>query len=133
MTSGSRSEFSYITLIEALAIHQVLIKKYGGTTGIRDVGALESALFRPQSGYYTDLVQEAAALFESLAINHPFLDGNKRVVFACVDIFVRLNGMRFSQTSEEIYRKMINLFEAGEFRYEFLEPWLRAELALRKN
>jgi death-on-curing protein len=55
---------------------------------------LEAALFRPQSGYYGDEIAEVAALFESLAMNHPFVDGNKRIAFACVDVVLRVNGHR---------------------------------------
>jgi len=73
-------------------MHGVLINKFGGSSGIRDQGALEAALLRPQSGYYPDLIAEAAALFESLAVNHPFVDGNKRIAFAAMDTFLRING-----------------------------------------
>lgn len=69
----------YPTLHEVLAIHALSIEAYGGSEGVRDLGAIEAALFRPQSGYYADIIEEAAALMESLLINHPFVDGNKRV------------------------------------------------------
>jgi death on curing protein len=72
---------AYITLEEALRIHEVLIREFGGAHGVRDLGLLESALLRPQTGYYADLIEEAAALWESLAMNHPFVDGNKRVAY----------------------------------------------------
>jgi death-on-curing family protein len=72
---------------------QVLLEKYGGADGLRDAGALEAAAFRPQCGYYNDQVEEAAALLESLLINHPFIDGNKRTAFAAADVFLRLNGI----------------------------------------
>ena len=81
----------YLSLDEAIAIHERLIQKFGGAAGIRDKGLLESALFRPQTGYYEDLAQMAAALFESLISNHAFVDGNKRMAFFCCDIFLRLN------------------------------------------
>jgi death on curing protein len=68
----------YLTAAELIAIHADQIECYGGTHGIRDRGALEAALFRPQTGYYQDIIEEAAALWESLAMNHPFIDGNKR-------------------------------------------------------
>lgn len=68
----------YPTLHEVLAIHALSIEAYGGSEGVRDLGAIEAALFRPQSGYYADIIEEAAALMESLLINHPFVDGNKR-------------------------------------------------------
>ncbi|MEI9908044.1 MAG: type II toxin-antitoxin system death-on-curing family toxin [Actinomycetota bacterium] len=118
-------DFEYLTLADALAIHAILIKRYGGSDGVRDMGALESALFRPQTGYYDDVIAEAAALLESLAINHPFIDGNKRVAFAVTDVFLRINGHELTLSSAEIYKKFMELFDAGNFKYEYLEPWLR--------
>lgn len=115
----------YVTVDEALFIHGVLLRRYGGGTGLRDAGALESALVRPQLGYYDDVVQEAAALLESLAVNHPFVDGNKRAAFGVVDVFLRLNGFRVARTSDEVHAFMIGLFEADRFRLEHIEPWLR--------
>ncbi len=115
----------YLTIADALAIHSVLIKKYGGASGVRDMGALESALYRPQTGYYRDVIQEAAALLESMAINHPFIDGNKRMAFAVTDIFLRLNGYRFSLSGNDIHTKLIGLFKSGQFRFDVLEKWLR--------
>lgn len=77
-------------------------------------------------GYYDDLIAEDAALFESLAINHPFIDGNKRVAFGAVDVFLRTNGYRLTVTSDQAYAFMIDLFETNRFRFEHLEPWLRS-------
>ena len=82
----------YLTTADVLGLHRMLMQRYGGTPGLRDASALESALFRPQTGYYEDIVAEAAALMESLAINHPFIDGNKRIAFAATDVFLRING-----------------------------------------
>lgn len=115
----------YLTVADALAIHAVQIRRYGGTLGLRDAGALESALFRPQTGYYDDIQAEAAALMESLAVNHPFLDGNKRVAFATVDVFLRINGFRIAGDAMRIHAAMISLFEKGAFDFAHLEPWLR--------
>ena len=84
----------YPTLAETLLLHQRLIERFGGKDGIRDLGLLESALMRPQTGYYKTLSLEAAALLQSLAQNHPFVDGNKRVAFATTAIFLRMNGYR---------------------------------------
>lgn len=69
---------SYPTVDEVIAAHARLIAKFGGSLGIRDGGALEAAVARPQIGYYADIIQEAAALWESLSQNHPFVDGDKR-------------------------------------------------------
>lgn len=77
----------YLTVDNVLELHRVLIQRYGGIDGIRSPAAIEVAVFRPQSGYYPDIFGEAAALLESLANNHPFLDGNKRIAFAVMDVF----------------------------------------------
>lgn len=74
----------YLSLNEVLEIQRILINRYGGASGIRDLNSLESAIFRPQTGYYPDTIAEAAALMESIVINHPFIDGclcSNRCVF----------------------------------------------------
>jgi len=115
----------YLTVADVLGLHTVLMQRYGGGLGVRDPGALEAALFRPQTGYYEDIVAEAAALMESLAINHPFIDGNKRIAFAAVDVFLRINGWRLQRPSMQIYAEMMQMFEARTFDIAHLEPWLR--------
>ncbi len=115
----------YLTLADVLGMHAVLIQRYGGSPGLRDPGALEAALFRPQTGYYDDVVAEATALLESLAINHPFVDGNKRIAFAAADVFLRINGWQLRRPSMQIHSEMIAMFEAGTFDMAHLEPWLR--------
>ena len=92
---------------------------------MRDPGALEAALLRPQTGYYEDVVAEAAALMESLAINHPFVDGNKRIAFAAADVFLRINGWRLHRPPMQIYSEMMKMFESSTFDIAHLEPWLR--------
>lgn len=116
----------YLTAADVLGMHAVLMQRYGGATGLRDPGALEAALFRPQTGYYDDIVAEAASLMESLAINHPFLDGNKRIAFAATDVFLRINGWRLNRAPSQIYSEMMQMFESGHFDMAHLEPWLRA-------
>src|SRR3546814_10114538 len=93
----------YLTVIEVLAIHDDQIKRYGGAPGVRDRGLLEAALYRPQTGYYSDLIEEAAALWESLAQNHPFIDGNNRAAFAVTYTFLVINGARLSADADETY------------------------------
>jgi death-on-curing protein len=114
----------YVTTADALFFHKRLIERYGGASGIRDVGALESALHRPQTGYYDTIIHEAAALLESLVRNHPFIDGNKRTAFAVVDVFLRINGYANTAGSEAIYDKFIKLLDRGAFDMEHLVPWL---------
>ena len=115
----------YLTLGDVLAMHAALLDAYGGARGLRDAGALESALFRPQTGYYEDVVAEAAALLESLAINHPFVDGNKRIAFAAADVFLRLNGYRIVGDSMTLHGELIAMLESRTFDFAHLEPWLR--------
>ena len=115
----------YLTTADALFFNKLLIERYGGAPGIRDVGALESALHRPQTGYYETLIHESAALCESLVQNHPFVDGNKRVAFAVVDVFLRINEYTITASSTAIYGHVMKLFRVGDFDMEHLVPWLQ--------
>ena len=94
------------TIEEVVAVHDSLIREFGGSMGLRDMGALESAILRPQMGYYDGLNEEAAALLESLAMNHPFVDGNKRTAFAATETFLRLNGNFIDCDNDEAYRSL---------------------------
>jgi len=115
----------YLSTKEVMLMHGVLIHQFGGSSGIRDIGALEAALSRPQSGYYTDTISQAAALFESLAVNHPFVDGNKRIAFAVMDTFLRLNGFQIEATPKAVLIKISAMFEMGELKFDFIDTWLR--------
>ena len=108
-----------------LGMHAVLMQRHGGASGVRDPGALEAALFRPRTGYYDDIVAEAAALMESLAVNHPFVDGNRRIAFAAADVFLRINGWRLQRPPLQIHAEMMQMFESGTFDIAHLDPWLR--------
>jgi len=119
----------YLTFAEVLAIHDDQIERYGGSPGVRDPGLLEAALFRPQTGYYADLIEEAAALWESLSQNHPFIDGNKRVAFAATYTFLVINGMRITADAEAAYDFIARLYEANDFTFENLVTWLRDNVA----
>jgi death on curing protein len=116
----------YITVVEVLAIHDDQIARYGGSNGIRDLGLLESALFRSQTGYYADLVEEAAALWESLAQNHPFIDGNKRTAFAGTYTFLAINGRLIVAEPLEAYAFISSLYEKGAFEFHALVNWLNS-------
>lgn len=118
----------FLSLDEAIAIHARLIEKFGGTPGLRDMGLLESALFRPQTGYYTDLAQMSAALFESLISNHAFVDGNKRAAYFMSDIFLRLNGWKLSVNSNAGYTFIVGSLEDGLCDYDHLLPWIQEHL-----
>ena len=115
----------YLTVADVLGMHTILMQRYGGAGGVRDPDALEVALFRPQTGYYFDIIAEAAALLESLEINHPFVDGNKRIAFAATDVFLRINGWCLKRQPIVIHTEMLEMLEAGTFDIAHLEPWLR--------
>jgi death-on-curing protein len=111
---------------DVLGMHTVLMQRYGGAPGVRDRGALEAALFRRQAGYYDDTAAEAAALMESLAINLPFVDGNKRIAFAAADVFLRINGGCLKRAPMQIHAEMMQIFQSGTFDVARLDPWLRS-------
>jgi death-on-curing protein len=107
----------FLTLAEVLAIHQDQIDRYGGSDGLRDIGQLEAALFRPQTGYYGDALEEAAALWESLGQNHPFIDGNKRSAFAAMYTFLRINGIRLTSDAAQTYAFIAGLYDTNTFGF----------------
>ena len=118
----------FLSVDEAIAIHERLIERFGGTSGIRDTGLLESALFRPQTGYYDDIAELAAALFESLVLNHAFVDGNKRVAFFVTDTFLRLNGWKLSVEAAPAHKFIVGMLERGDCSYDKLLPWIRESI-----
>lgn len=122
----------YLLVAEVLAIHTDQIERYGGSQGVRDPGLLEAALFRPQTGYYADLIEEAAALWESLAQNHAFIDGNKRVAFAVTYTFLEINGAWLTADADATYAFIAGLYETNSFDFAHLSAWLRANVALNK-
>ena len=121
----------YLTMDEIVMMHEILIRKFGGASGIRDRGALEGAVHRPQSGYYPNISIEAAALFESLVINHPFVDGNKRIAFAAMDVFLRMNGYQLITSSQQAYQVIIIMFEKRELDLEHIGAWINSIVTKR--
>lgn len=115
----------FLSLDEVLAIQQRLVEVFGGAHGVRDMGLLESALYRPQTGYYADVLEMAAALMESLLMNHPFLDGNKRTAFFATDVFLRLNGWVIRTDADDAERFIVGSLENGSLRFPALLEWLR--------
>ena len=120
------AERVYLTVAEVIAIHHHQIEEYGGVHGLRDQGALEAAVFRPQTGYYTHLSEEAAALLESLVNNHAFLDDNKRVGFAAAHTFLLMNGFDLDVSGKSAFEFMMKTLEEGKFRFALLHEWISA-------
>ena len=118
----------YLTVAELAAIHHHQTEEYGGEHGLHNQGALESAVFRPQTGYYSDLSEEAAALLESLVNNHPFVDGNKRVGFAAAHTFLLMNGFDLNVSSRAGSDFMIKTIADGKFRFALLRDWIAGHM-----
>ncbi len=117
-----------MTVGEVLQIHRELIDTYGGIHGLRDQRLLESAVFRPQIGYYHTIAEEAAALMESLANNHPFLDGNKRIAFAAAHTFLLMNDHDLDVEPSVAADFVIRSLERGEFRFRAILKWIETYL-----
>jgi death-on-curing protein len=119
----------YLSLIEVLELHEAVIASSGGAGGLRDIGALESAISQPrltfdQADLYPDIVSKAAALCHSLVMNHPFVDGNKRVGHAAMEVFLILNGLQIDATVDEQDRSILDL-ASGRLPREELTAWVR--------
>jgi death-on-curing protein len=122
------AEYVYLTVAEVEQMHRELIDEFGGSHGLRDRGALEAAVFRPQIGYYNSLAEEAATLMESLANNHPFIDGNKRIAFSAADTFLARNGFYLDVDADETYRFMIEALSGSTFRFGPILDWINANV-----
>ena len=119
----------YLSISETLELHERLIASSGGATGIRDLGALESAVSQPHASFgqqdlYPDVVAKAAALCFSLVMNHPFIDGNKRVGHAAMETFLLLNGFEINSEVDE-QEKIVLSLAAGQFDRNDFVLWLR--------
>ena len=121
----------YLTIEDVLDIHQDQINVFGGTEGVRDMGLIEAALLRPQTGYYKDLIEEAAAIWESLTMNHGFLDGNKRVGLAVTEVFLEVNGVTITADNLSLENFILSNLEAGTFTKDNLDAWLRENTSAR--
>jgi death-on-curing protein len=115
----------YLTVAEVYRMQHRLIDLFGGLHGVRDPGAVEAAVFRPQTGYYDSVEEEAAALMESLGMNHGFLDGNKRIAFTAADVFLRRNGFYLEVAADEGHQFIEGSLEKQEFRFGKILEWIR--------
>lgn len=118
----------YLTLDEALALHAALIARHGGAPGVRDRGLVESALARARSGYYGSLSEQTAALLQSFAMNHAFIDGNKRVAWASSMVFLRMNGYRVRVGADDAERFLIDQVIVGRAELGAIAGWLESRM-----
>ena len=126
----------YLTLGEVVALQQRIIAATGGAAGIRELGALESALAQPRASFggedlYRGVIEKAAALGFSLVMGHPFLDGNKRTGHAAMETFLVLNGYEVSAPVAEQERVMLQL-AAGELSRDNFVKWVRSRALPRR-
>lgn len=127
----------YLTAEQALFIHSRIIDETGGAHGVRDVGLLQSAVSRPRATFgghdlYPDMISKAAALMESLARNHPFLDGNKRTAIAAMGVFLSINGLRLETTQKELERFALNT-AVKKLSNEEAAAWLKKHVTREKK
>lgn len=115
----------FLTVAEVYRMQYLLIEMFGGLRGVRDQGAVESAVFRPQIGYYNSIEEEAAALMESLANNHGFIDGNKRIAFTAADVFLRRNGYFIEVDAGDGHAFVDGSIERHEFNFAHILDWIR--------
>lgn len=124
--SEPTSEPRWLTLDQIRAVHEKQLRKFGGPGGVRDAGALESALDRPRNRFHygeTGLAALAAAYAFGLARNHAFVDGNKRIAFLAMMMFLRLNGVPFTPDQAQATAIILSL-AAGETSEEALQRWI---------
>ena len=118
----------FLTVAEVYRMQHRLIELFGGRYGVRDQGAVEAAVFRPQTGYYNCIEEEAAALMESLGNNHGFIDGNKRIAFTATDVFLRRNGFYLEVDGIDGHAFIEGSISRHEFRFAQILVWIRQHL-----
>ena len=119
----------YLSFAEVLELHRSVVERWGGASGIRDLGILESALAQPRQSFggqdlYPDLATKAAALCFSLVLNHPFIDGNKRIGHAAMETFLMVNGHELRAPVDEQEHIMVDLAAGNLTRDSFVE-WVK--------
>jgi death-on-curing protein len=125
----------YLSLAEVLALHDAVVAQAGGAVGVRDLGALESAIAQPRASFagvdlYSTLTDKAAALCVSLVGNHPFVDGNKRVGHAALETMLVLNGHELDASVDDAERIFLAL-AAGALTREAFVAWVRMHMVSR--
>ena len=115
---------------EVELLHRILIDKFGGSHGIRDKAALESAISRPFQTFdgndlYPSVLEKAVSLIESILVNHPFIDGNKRTGYTVLRLYLIQNGLDITASQENKYEFVINI-ASGTLKYEGIFSWLKS-------
>lgn len=122
----------YLTLSEVLELHRRIIAQSGGSLGVLNLGALESALAQPRMTFdggelYPSIAEKASALGYSLIMNHPFVDGNKRTGHAAVEVFLVLNEFEIDASVDQQERIILQV-ASGELQRDEFTAWLRSHI-----
>ncbi len=123
----------YLTIKETLDLHARTLSKHGGAPGIRDMGLIESALYRPQSGYYESLSEQAAALLQGFCMNHPFVDGNKRVALLVTAVFLKMNGYQLTASNADFVRFIFAEVIQEKWDVNQIAGWLEKKMKKEKT
>jgi len=124
------TDIHYLTIEQALFIHKRIIDETGGARGVRDIGALQASISRPQATFdrqplFPDIFSKAAALLHGIILNHPFVDGNKRTGLTVAALFLQINGRKLDASHEELELFILDIaverYDVGE-----IARWLRA-------
>ena len=121
-----------ISLNEVLAIHDILIERFGGAKGVRDISGLESAINRPFQTFdarelYPEPIDKASAIFESIISNHPFIDGNKRTAYVLMRLFIKQDMLDIEATADEKFNFVLKSAK-GELTFDEIKAWIRSKL-----
>lgn len=121
-----------ITVEEVIILHDILVERFGGANGIRDYGSLSAAIARPYQTFdgtelYPDSVAKAAAVFESIISNHPFIDGNKRTAYVLMQLILKADNLEIRASENEKYDFVINA-ASGELTIERIKNWINQYL-----
>jgi death-on-curing protein len=127
----------YLSVQEVLSLHSLMIAQSGGSSGLRDRGALESAVAQPEASFggedlYADLASKAAALGHSLIQNHPFVDGNKRIGHGAMEVFLLLNGHEIDASVDDQEKIIIEVASGKVSRVEFSE-WISKHMVVKND
>lgn len=119
----------FLKISQVLFIHDLMVKRFGGSHGIRDTGLIESAVARPQATFegkylYNSILDKAAALLQSLLKNHPFIDGNKRTALTSAGIFLKKNGYKLINNHKQEVAFAIRV-DNGNLTVEQISKWLK--------
>jgi death-on-curing protein len=125
----------YLSVDQVLALHKELVADFGGSIGLRDRGALEAAVARPMATFggedlYVDLADKAAALMHALVLNHPFIDGNKRIAAHAAELFCLLHSETLLASDDDLIAVTLEAAE-GKIAVEALAIWFRQRLKAR--